>query len=736
MQPTTFLMDRLKEKFISSKVNEFNTHLLQNVLNIEDKTRSNIFSWRGQFSPQLIENILLSYCPRNAAVLDPFSGSGTVLYESACFGLRAFGYEVNPAAWILSRTYELINLQKAEREELIKTVLIKIEEHFPAAELFEAPELIKLEIEKFKKALSNIYEKVEFYEIIILDALVILLDLANKNLTINHIHNTLAKLCQVILMLPYSKEPITTLLCDARNLSLETDAIDFVVTSPPYINVFNYHQNYRHSAEALGWDLLKIAKSEIGSNRANRGNRFLTVIQYCLDMAFVLRELQRVCKADARIIFVVGHESNVLGVPFYNAEIISRIAEKSSVFELVLTQKRNFKNKFGKVIREDLLHLFNKKSFVSVEQWDEIARNIAYGVLKEGLKFVTNKNESALVDAIEKVPNLENSPLYNCQYERHYRQPVISLRNRDVTMIELPTPHYDKLIACLNNPRLPNADKERVEEAVNKYRQWIQALESVERGQNDTVERLVEVTNRYKRFIELELIFDSPDNFLYRQKGQLKLDNTILEEFLPQIVYRSLKGINDNFEIGPKKTFAGVSFLSSLGNPGQGGEPTLRTKAQDFILGKKLYLKTAFDSKFTNSTVIESHLGYVCAECKTNLDKTMFQEAVATSRDLKIAVPSSLYFLVCEFLDMTPVSITSTQIDDVLIVRKCRRISANIRQEYRTPESRRQYRQEYADFIDASKYYPDVFQRMINKIQNLIEDTAPGIERVLKQGHF
>ncbi|MGL6344898.1 MAG: Bpu10I family restriction endonuclease [Waterburya sp.] len=303
-------------------------------------------------------------------------------------------------------------------------------------------------------------------------------------------------------------------------------------------------------------------------------------------------------------------------------------------------------------------------------------------------------------------------------------------------MLQLPTPHYGKLIACLKNTNLPAADKDRVEEALNNYQRWIRELESVQIGQHDTVEKLVEATNRYKRFIELDLIFDSPSNFLYRQKGQLKLDNTILEEFLPQLIYRSLRGIDDTFEMGPKSSFAGLSFLSSLGNPGQGGEPALRTKNQDFVLGKKLYLKTAFDREFTNSKLIESHLGYICAECKTNLDKTMFQEAVATSRDLKIAVPSSLYFLVCEFLDMTPVSITSTQIDDVLIVRKCRRMSANIRQEYKTPESRRQYRQEYADFIDASKYYPDVFQRMIDKIQVLVEDTAPRIEQVLDRGHF
>ncbi|MDJ0742399.1 MAG: Bpu10I family restriction endonuclease [Xenococcaceae cyanobacterium MO_167.B27] len=303
-------------------------------------------------------------------------------------------------------------------------------------------------------------------------------------------------------------------------------------------------------------------------------------------------------------------------------------------------------------------------------------------------------------------------------------------------MPELSLPHYKKLKACLNNPRLPEADKERLEEAIRKYQEWIAALEAVESGQTDTVEKMVEATNQYKRFIELDVIFDSPENFLYRQKGQLKLDNTILEEFLPQLVFRSLRGIDDSFELGPRKTFSGLSFLSSIGNPGQGGEPSIKSKDQDFILGKKLYLKSSFDPEFQDYKLIESHLGYVCAECKTNLDKTMFQEAIATSRDLKVAVPGSLYFLICEFLDMTPVSIVSTQIDDVLIVRKTKRMSSNIRQEYRTPEERRLRRQEYIDFLDSSKYYSDVFQRMIDKIQALIDDTNPSIQKVLNQGYF
>jgi hypothetical protein len=255
-------------------------------------------------------------------------------------------------------------------------------------------------------------------------------------------------------------------------------------------------------------------------------------------------------------------------------------------------------------------------------------------------------------------------------------------------------------------------------------------------GQKGVVQKLVDATNRYKMFVELDLIFDSPGDFLYRQKGQLKLDNTILEEFFPQLLFRGLSLPENTFELGPQKTFAGLSFTSSLANTGIGGRPNLRTKDQDFILGKRLYMMTSFDKEFDKAERVESHLGYVCAECKTNLDKTMFQEAVATSRDLKMAVPSSLYFLVCEFLDMTPVSITPTHIDDVLIVRKAKRMSSNIRQEYRNARERQNHRQEYVKFLESSKYYADVFQRMIDKIQRAIDETNPELESVLKKGHF
>ena len=71
-----------------------------------------------------------------------------------------------------------------------------------------------------------------------------------------------------------------------------------------------------------------------------------------------------------------------------------------------------------------------------------------------------------------------------------------------------------------------------------------------------------------------------------------------------------------------------------------------------------------------------------------------------------------------------------------MIVRKAKRLSSNVRQEYRGSAARRAHRQAYVEFLDASTYCADVFQRMIGKIQALIDDTVPHIDKVLAQGHF
>jgi len=709
------------------------------MLDIEEKNRSNLFAWRGQFSPQLIECLLDAYCLPDSTVVDPFAGSGTVLSEAASASLPAFGFEINPSAWSFGKVYEFANLAPPAREAVIAELRTRIEHEFPIV-LFSDDVLAQ---EAVEERVVRIGDSINDQAKILCNALVVLLDIFNNQITNEFVQSKFVALAQMVRKLPYSVRPIKMDLHDARAMPLDNQSAEFCVTSPPYINVFNYHQNYRRSVEVLGWDLLRVARSEIGSNRANRGNRFYTVIQYCIDMAAALQELARVLKPGGRAVLVVGYESRVLGTPFYNADIVEQLAMRSGAFAMLLRQKRVFTNRFGEAIREDILNLQRASYTGNSEIPGIVGRAVARESLAAASKVVLDGNRSLLTDALDKVSEIDGTPVFNSASYSDYqtRESVMMVKEDEETSMsnetpKLPTPHLDKLEALLKNRRLAAVEKPRVQAALDRYRTWIAELEAVKGGQRGAVQRLVDATNRYALTVELDLIFDSPGEFLYRQKGQLKLDNTILEEFLPQLLYRGLSLADGSFELGPQKTFAGLSFASSIANSGAGGRPSLRTKDQDFVLGKRLYMMTSFQKDFRDAERVESHLGYVCAECKTNLDKTMFQEAVATSRDLKMAVPSSLYFLICEYLDMTPVSITPTHIDDVLIVRKAKRMSSNVRQEYRTAAERAAHRGEYVEFLEASKYYADVFQRMIDKIQRLIDAADPEPDVVLKKGYF
>ena len=116
--------------------------------------------------------------------------------------------------------------------------------------------------------------------------------------------------------------------------------------------------------------------------------------------------------------------------------------------------------------------------------------------------------------------------------------------------------HKDKLEALLKNPKLPPSDVPKVGEALKRHKHWISQLDSLKFSGEELLKEMIRLLNEYKFFIEYNLIFCSPNDFLYRQKGQLKLDNTVLEEFLPRLVderlVSSLKQY-ENLEIGASK---------------------------------------------------------------------------------------------------------------------------------------------------------------------------------------
>lgn len=235
------------------------------------------------------------------------------------------------------------------------------------------------------------------------------------------------------------------------------------------------------------------------------------------------------------------------------------------------------------------------------------------------------------------------------------------------------TPHKDKLMAAIENPKSRN-DVSLLKEALSAYEDWIRKFDKVETTEKQKVIDLTTLLNEYKDYLEVELIARRGSAFLKRQKGQLKLDNSILEEFLIRLVDPSiLKGLPPvELEVGPRTAFMTLSFRpSSISSLNDKPEIVIKSKDQDFTIGKTLHYKVSADSTFASSKTAkgEFFLAVLSAEVKVNLDKTMFQECSGTASRLKRGCPSAKYYVLVEFLDMEAEDSRLTDIDNVFLLR-------------------------------------------------------------------
>jgi len=364
--------------------------------------------WTGQFSPELVDALLGTYGKRGDHVIDPFMGSGTVMIEAARIGISSTGVDINPAAFTMARTYCLVNVAPRDRRAITAQLESILADSLPDPKHSLFGDARGSNGRSVKDVLSSLV-RVRGNDPVswLLETLLVLLDFYKPDLTPQRVWHTWSRLRKTVEHLPFTELPVQTWNCDARQIPVGSACADLILTSPPYINVFNYHQQYRASMEAIGWNLLRIARSEIGSNRKNRGNRFLTVIQYCLDMAAALSEMKRAIKPCGRVILVVGRESMVRKTRFFNAEIVAQLATRSAGLTLQERQERVFRNKFGTLIYEDILHLVPRPSATCVT-----AKTIAHIVLEEALSGVTPDAVADLRDALRRIGEVRPSPLY------------------------------------------------------------------------------------------------------------------------------------------------------------------------------------------------------------------------------------------------------------------------------------------------------------------------------------
>ena len=201
-------------------------------------------------------------------------------------------------------------------------------------------------------------------------------------------------------------------LGDARNIGLNhQNNIDLIITSPPYINVFNYHQNYRGIIECFGYDILKVANSEIGSNRKHRSNRFKTVVQYAMDMGHTIYNASTALKVGGKMILVVGRESMVRKTPFYNSMIIKDIINLIPCLQIESINTRQFGNRYGELIDEDIIVV--QKCSENINIHINVFEYVGLKHITNALSYADKSLELDLRSILNKKELILESPIFN-----------------------------------------------------------------------------------------------------------------------------------------------------------------------------------------------------------------------------------------------------------------------------------------------------------------------------------
>ncbi|WP_448138034.1 DNA methyltransferase [Sphingobacterium siyangense] len=378
--------------------------LLEEKVNVSKKLRSNFFNWRGQFTPEFIDYLIGEFSGKSYTIADPFAGSGTVLYEGLIKSHKVIGFELNPSAFYISSFYTLTKLSLEERKRLVQKIRIYVDLALKLENLTK-DRIYDFFVKEYKNEIANEIDKIFIVNLLIeFESSKARLELKEKLL------KSLEYLESLLLFMPKSDdEHIEVHNEDCRKIGeFYKEKIDIVITSPPYINVFNYHQNYRGIIEKLNYDILKIANSEIGSNRKHRGNRVYTVVQYTLDMYECLSSIKNALKMNGIAILVVGRVSKVCKIEFYNSLIIKDIIESINSFDILSERERTFKNKFGQNIVEDILIIRKRDGGNPLISPHEIA--IKH--LNSALVNLLDENQIRLIEqTIHNISKIKLSPI-------------------------------------------------------------------------------------------------------------------------------------------------------------------------------------------------------------------------------------------------------------------------------------------------------------------------------------
>lgn len=274
------------------------------------------------------------YSEENDLIFDPFVGSGTTLMAASILNRKSIGTDVNYIAILISK-FKLLKLNHREIADLQKFILNIKEEYFDKISCVEqfyyesinhwfCQNSIKFlsYIKKKNEQLENKKERI-FCELIMSAIINVVSNqesdtryaaIEKKNLTINNIANIyINKFNQILdIFKKYNEEKRNCknnkpYLLDARNCIsvLKSKSVDLILTSPPYINTYDYYLYHKHRMNWLDFDVKYSMNFEIGSRREYSSLKHNTS-KFNDDVFGVFQICDKVIKTNGHIVIVIG----------------------------------------------------------------------------------------------------------------------------------------------------------------------------------------------------------------------------------------------------------------------------------------------------------------------------------------------------------------------------------------------------------------------------------------------
>lgn len=306
----------------------------------------NLFPYPAKFPSKPITDFILEYSKKDDYILDPFCGSGTVLVESLLNGRNAVGIDLNPVSALISnaksRIYTEKDLTQAEAvaNELEKFQIKptkwfsnnlkdwEIQCYDNIDHWFEANMKLELSFIKHRLLLNTNYNKnvdlllwmaflhsiipiskqetdtryasitkkehVDGYAIrkfrsILLNYITILRDYISDNKISSHKIKVY--------------EGDSTLILD----KISASKFKLAITSPPYINTFDYYLYHKHRIYWMDKAPQEVRKNEIGCHHRIDTMTFENALnEYNENIKLILEKTRKALVRGGRFVWLIG----------------------------------------------------------------------------------------------------------------------------------------------------------------------------------------------------------------------------------------------------------------------------------------------------------------------------------------------------------------------------------------------------------------------------------------------